>query len=265
MIQRFAEPPSSSDLELAIASVLEELGENVSVGEFVEALTLGDSQRAIQAATSGGVSQSAIDRLTDALTGTRVALVGRFDLVLDDAVAWARTQSATLITNVSAGQQKAVAELVATAIEEKVNPRSLQSSIRDAVGLTRPQARSLAKYAAILQASELPKGNVDRALSVYAARLSKQRAETIARTETIASSNGGLLDAWKRRRDSGLVAIDARKRWVVTPDDRLCLTYCAPMARQERLLDESFQTGTGSLVLHPPAHPRCRCAMVLAK
>ena len=53
------------------------------------------------------------------------------------------------------------------------------------------------------------------------------------------------------------------RQWLVTDDDRLDVNICEPMDGQEVGLEESFRTGDGRSVMHPTAHPDCRCSMRL--
>lgn len=63
---------------------------------------------------------------------------------------------------------------------------------------------------------------------------------------------------WRQARARGFLGFDAKKRWTVTADDRLC-PICAPMQGIEVPLDAAFPGG----VQGPPRHPQCRCALVL--
>jgi SPP1 gp7 family putative phage head morphogenesis protein len=86
------------------------------------------------------------------------------------------------------------------------------------------------------------------------------RAELIARTETLRASNEGQQEAWLQAVDVGLLTGTENREWIVTPDDRLCL-ICEPMDGQTVALDEAFELEDGTKIDVPPAHPRCRCTM----
>ena len=87
------------------------------------------------------------------------------------------------------------------------------------------------------------------------------RAETIARTEVIGSSNFATTEA---HRQSGVVTTRA---WLATLDDRV-RDYHADMNGQERAIDKPFTAGDGSTAMHPgsfnvPEHDiNCRCTTV---
>lgn len=93
------------------------------------------------------------------------------------------------------------------------------------------------------------------------------RAERIARTESIATSNEGILAAY---RQSPLVNA---KEWSVSPD---ACEYCLEFDGTIVGLDENFATQGSSIELsdgrtfnidyedveHPPLHPNCRCTLL---
>lgn len=85
------------------------------------------------------------------------------------------------------------------------------------------------------------------------------RAERIARTETMRASNEGLLESWRQALDEELIEGDLKKEWITTPDDRLC-PVCEPLDGEQVGVDETFSVG----VVTPPAHPNCRCTMGLS-
>jgi hypothetical protein len=88
-----------------------------------------------------------------------------------------------------------------------------------------------------------------------------ERAEVIARTETMTAANAGQQEAWEQAVADGLLTGQENRVWIVTPDDRLC-PICAPMEDVEAGMNEEFNVD-GDQVSEPPAHPRCRCTLGL--
>lgn len=93
------------------------------------------------------------------------------------------------------------------------------------------------------------------------------RAELLARTLTIWSYNDGAQQAYV---DAGI----RRKQWLITQDDVTC-EWCMTMRdKVTGILDAfqkagTFQLGERELDLpfdieHPPLHPSCRCALIVA-
>jgi SPP1 gp7 family putative phage head morphogenesis protein len=88
------------------------------------------------------------------------------------------------------------------------------------------------------------------------------RAELIARTETMRAANQGQLEAWDQAEEQGLLTGDEKKEWITTPDDRLC-PICEPLDGIQVDRDGTFDVD-GEQLDGPPAHPRCRCTTALA-
>ena len=83
-----------------------------------------------------------------------------------------------------------------------------------------------------------------------------ERAETIARTETMKASNTGFRMGVNGAVRDGLLHRDSRRRWSATGDERQC-PICGRLHGTVTSLHESWPEG------EPPAHPRCRCTFVI--
>jgi SPP1 gp7 family putative phage head morphogenesis protein len=90
------------------------------------------------------------------------------------------------------------------------------------------------------------------------------RAERIARTETIRTSNAGMVSAWNQ---SGVVS---GKEWYTAQDERTC-EACAEMDGQTTELNEAyFYEGDEFMGMaidfrdigEPPLHANCRCVLL---
>ncbi|GAJ12411.1 unnamed protein product, partial [marine sediment metagenome] len=77
------------------------------------------------------------------------------------------------------------------------------------------------------------------------------RAVRIARTETIAASNQGALQAYDQ---SGVVE---KKEWYCAIDERTC-EECSAMHGEVVKLHDNFSGGVDA----PPLHPDCRCTIL---
>ena len=133
--------------------------------------------------------------------------------------------------------------------------------IRPMVGMTTRQAMAAMNFRESLINSGLTLGRVDTLVARFVRRKIRERAINIARTETLSALNRGVQESWRQARRQGLLTKTAAKTWITTADERLC-PICAPLEGQVVGFDEPFQTSVGEL-LHPPAHPQCRCAMGL--
>ncbi len=98
----------------------------------------------------------------------------------------------------------------------------------------------------------------------YAAKMLKNRARTIARTESIRATSAGVYEAWRQAIESGKVdGARVRKFWRVAHDERaceICLGIEKAVPKRGVSLTEPFANPNGDPLLLPPAHPSCRCS-----
>lgn len=190
-----------------------------------------------------------------------------FNLINPRAVLWARTNSARLITEVTASVQASVREIIGRAFTEGFAPREAARLIREIVGVTERQAGAVMTYQGQLLVAGRSADDAARLAARYGQQLLNQRALTIARTETITSSCQGQQELWRQAVDRGLLNPEATwRQWIVTDDDRLCEAICLPMDGQIVGLEEPFTTGDGRPAMMPgqDVHPNCRCAYGLS-
>lgn len=238
-------------------------------------LARGDLLRAEELVVSASAGAALEEGLRRQLHGTlgsagevaAKALGGRFDVVNPEAVLWARTRAATLVRAIDDGQREAIRRVTARVQRGDLTVDAAARRLRGVVGLDARRAEALEAYAERVRGQlagvrrRTVRERLERSVARYERRLLRDRALTIAHTESMMAANRGQLAAWEQAQAKGL-AVGREKRWVVTRDDHLCPT-CRPLARQQRRLGEPFVSGRYS-VQSPPLHPRCRCAMVLA-
>ncbi len=193
---------------------------------------------------------------------------GRFDGVNPRAVEWARAKSATLVQQVSETFKETVRTVIAEGIDEGITVRETARRLREDLGLTRSQSQSVRNFRRRLVEQGVPRETVQARTGRFASKVLRRRSLNIARTETIDAAFQGRQELWLQARDRGLIDEQTvRRRWIVTPDDRLDRRICLPMPglpeNQNVGLQELFTTGDGRQVLGPTAHPQCRCDVVL--
>jgi hypothetical protein len=217
--------------------------------------------------------------------GRRFAEVGsvtyRFDVLNPRVLDWIDQGAAALVTEIGEETRAALRELIRRAWLEGIDVPTQARLIAQFVGLHSRQAGAALNLQKRLTAAALkpfagkksltPKevaavaaalAKVQATVDQYVARARRQRAVTIARTETIRAANMGQQLLWKQAADQGLLVPGlTRRRWIVTRDDKLC-PYCRRLVGVTVGLDEPFPTEFGPR-LTPPLHPRCRCAMAL--
>lgn len=216
-------------------------------------------------------------------TAPQLRLALAFDRTNPASTAWARERAAALVTRVTEDVRQAVRAIVTDAFERQVDVRDTARAIRRVIGLRPDQVRAAARYRDELQALAASQQPVTRATRMrrlssrgltpakvdawvqrYEERLLRQRADLIARTEILTAEHQGQLALWRQQVEAGLLPDGTVKRWIVTPDDRLC-PVCAVMDGQRRRLFEPFDAGPFGLVMMPPAHPACRCSAAIAE
>jgi SPP1 gp7 family putative phage head morphogenesis protein len=149
----------------------------------------------------------------------------KFDATSPDALAWAKAHAGETIDDMNASTVEDIRNLVADAFEQQFDVDELADKIADLIG-------------------------------------DDERAEMVARTESMRAANEGQMQAWDQATEAGVLTGDEKKEWIVTPDDRLC-PICEPLDGEQTGLDDTFKVD-GDEIDGPPAHPRCRCTIALA-
>ncbi len=176
-----------------------------------------------------------------------------FDGKNPDAQNAAVAQGGQAVRQISDQSRLAVRFLIHQGIRDGIPPARLARLIQQTVGLTARQARGVANLDRQLRRGGLKPSRVKARVEAYRNRQIRRRARNIARTETMGALNRGKLEAGRQATKDGLLN-DPQKRWVLTPDERLC-PLCAPLENETVPLEDSFSNGLDA----PPRHPQCRC------
>lgn len=186
----------------------------------------------------------------------------RFDGKNVTAQRVAARQGARLVTAVTAETKAALRALVARSIRDGIPVYDAARMIRSMVGMTERQASAAQLHRTQLIDMGLSIDKVDARVARFVEKKIRERADVIARTETMAALNEGALEGYRQARADGWLDEAAMKEWMTTPDERLCLLVCAPMDGVRVPLGEPFRTSDGDMD-GPPAHPNCRCSVVV--
>lgn len=255
-------------LRHAFLTAVDTIAASLALGELTEATALSAIEQLLATFSvdilSAPIGLAVSQGLTAAVAGGATVAGATFELAFGVPQATvalaARQRAARLVTAVDASTRQSIRAIVAEAGRTGRGPRDILTLIRGVVGLHPRQALALDRYAQGLVGKVTP----NRAASLtaqYRNRLIRERAETIARTELLDAANHGQQLAWEQAAREGLISPDVERVWVVTHDDKLC-PICAPLDGVSARLDAPFMTSLGA-VQHPPAHPRCRCALSL--
>lgn len=192
-------------------------------------------------------------------------LTMRFDLVNPHAQTWVERHGAIRVTEIVADQQNTIREIVQSAFTEGRDVRRTARSIRGVVGLHSRQARAVENFRARLVAEGLTGDRLEKRVARYAEAQLRLRSRNIARTEILRASSEGQRALWGEAKAQGLLnPATTRRRWLVTPDDRLDLAICERMDQVDVPLDEPWTLPDGRQVMVPQeSHPQCRCSAAL--
>jgi SPP1 gp7 family putative phage head morphogenesis protein len=115
-----------------------------------------------------------------------------------------------------------------------------------------------------LAAGEGPR-EIARRLTDRVDAIGKTRATTLARTSVIDTFNSAAL---KRYEELGAEGVTVRAEWQTAGDERVC-KICQALEGQTWTIEEARSAtvsvaGHSDIPVTPPAHPRCRCAIIPA-
>lgn len=165
----------------------------------------------------------------------------------------------------------AVRRIIANAIANGVTVPQAAMEIRNVVGLHDRWQRAVDNafqrdYEAFVRQGIKPARATVMAnakAEKYRVKLIRSRALNIARTEVMAAQNYGTYLGWIEAGEKGLLNLSlTKKEWAAGPSGwkgiHVC-DFCAPLDGMKVPVTASFPNG----LLTPPAHPSCRCRMIL--
>lgn len=288
----------------AFLEAIENLRENVDMDALISAIRANDLS-AVEAALGTEALAKKLDETTalrDAFARLFTATAEASSEVLSAhgmalefralnplAIQFARSQTATLVTRVSADQRIAIRGIMGRAFEEGIPPRESARLIHRIVGLRhdhataplslaeeirsgqaaaatsrRLDAITKARIRSRIDAGTVTETFIDEVVETYTHALRRYRAESISRTETIRSSSGATEESWRIGQRQGVISQEAVKVVIVTPDDRLRATHAAvPGMNPDGVpVAAPFNTPWGPL-FYPPWEVNCRCGIGL--
>ena len=137
------------------------------------------------------------------------------------------------------------------------HPYETARLIRGSIGLNERQAGALLRFGEGLTQQGVTGSAWERAVSRQEQRYLKQRAEMIARTETIRAAQQGQLEAWNEAAGEGLLEPERTWRvWQATSDP---CDECAAMNGKEVPLKEPWPHGG----MEAHLHVNCMCVQSL--
>lgn len=196
-----------------------------------------------------------------------------FQLQTPGIMNWIKNRGAAFVTAASNEQKHAIQALLAKKMVEGHTVDELAKYIRPCIGLTEAQAKANRRYYDHMvktlkedhprMRQETVEKKAREAAAKYAERQHRQRAMTIAQTESAFAYNRGADEGVRQAQAQNLLG-KMVKRWSTSGDDGVC-DLCAALEGVEIGMDDSFDIKGKVLFaghhMLPPAHPRCACAV----
>ena len=182
------------------------------------------------------------------------ALIDPLSTTVDSFI---KTQGGKLIKEISTAQFNAINTLVRQAsLSETMTVDQLARAIRPCVGLTQRQAQTVKNYYDSMIAQGYSPAEARKKEAIYAERMHRRRAATIAQTEMAFAYNYGMDAVVRDNIKNGIYEPGVTKRWRTAYDENVC-DICGGIDGEEVGIDEAFSNG----YMLPPGHPNCRCAV----
>jgi len=258
--------------EVATPALLKQLAEAMrdkSLASVEAALPEYDPSSPESATRWHGAVQAFEKNYQALLKDSAKAELGRLDLdtsfSLDNpySVPWIEKKAGAMVKAISANTRENLQALLKESfITDTLPPNALKQRIKGIIGLTAKQAGAVSRIHANALKEKVPPKQANEIAVKAAARLRAQRAEAIARTETIAAEAQGQLDAWRVAEDTGLILPGTKREWVASSMEKGACKWCAGLDGVQVAFDQPFKTHYGD-ILAPPAHVNCRCTVVL--
>jgi hypothetical protein len=176
---------------------------------------------------------------------------------------WVSRHTGELITQIGETERLAIRDVIREVMRSGMPAEQAVQRIRDSVGLTAPQSRTIARLKGTMQAAGINQRLINQRLAARIAEMRTYRSEVIARNEALMASKQGHYQAWEEAGARGAVNINTlRRHWVVTPLDVCAICIQIPGINPEgRRIGEPYLTPVGSVMI-PHVHIKCRCSEV---
>jgi SPP1 gp7 family putative phage head morphogenesis protein len=167
-----------------------------------------------------------------------------------------------MISQITGEQRDVVRDVVSAAALGVGDWGDVAQSVLGSIGLTTQQAGWVSNHydRAYLTAIRSGMGTAQArarardSASRYQTSVHRYRANTIARTETMRAASEGRMQAWNQGLTQGFISPLWRKEWVAEAN---ACEICRGVGGKKIGIKESFPVG------EPPAHPNCRCDVIL--
>lgn len=175
------------------------------------------------------------------------------------------TQVAQRIVEVSDATRMGVKVVVDDMYRRGMAPIVAQRQITPIVGLHQRYSQAVAaRGEKLLKTKGWTPGRVDKEQARYAKELAKKRGMLIARTELADVKAEAKIQTWRKAIVEGELSPGVQKQWIAAPGERTCPT-CGSGLNGQTVPLEGFFVADGRSYFRPPAHPGCRCPVLLKR
>ncbi len=189
-----------------------------------------------------------LDAGGNSVMGQRIKKQERFDPIGVEAITWTTEHSAALVVEITNETMLAIREYIKAGVNAGKSIQKIAMELRPLVGLTSKDIMAVANYheMLILERPEYTVARQREMADVYARRLHRRRATTIARTETAASLTEGQRQGYSQMGIKKLMIVESPT----------CCHICADFD------GHVYTIGRASGML--PQHPNCGGTWVAA-
>lgn len=176
-----------------------------------------------------------------------------FDGTSETAVAWALAAAYAELKYVEPWKLEALRQLVAAALEGRMNIRQVAQLVKESATLRPDQLARITRFA--------ERGANAAQLTRLAERMKLQWARMVARTAINAAANAGQRETWIQAIDKGYLPKTQMRVWITTLDGRQRDTHNRLHGKISSVY-KPFDRGDGILI-EPGQEPNCRCTHAL--
>lgn len=219
-----------------------------------------------------------------------------FDALNTAAIRAIQTSELSLLQGITTEIADGIRFYLAHGLRNGINPVDTARNLREIIGLTPKQVQAVSNYRQLLTGGakgqpyrevlrralrdgrfdrtvmnaieeqvRLKPDQVTRMVQRYEERMVANRADVVARTETMDALYEGQMARWRQAIDENKIEEgELRRFWHTAKDERVCPTCSAiPLLNPTGVaFSQPFQLPDGEL-MGPTAHPCCRCVVFI--
>lgn len=244
-----------------ILKAFKDLQGRVSIDKIARLLATAPMDEVISAANANGIGVITTG-LTDELSagiasGAKLAAneikkVAVIDMLSPGVQDWMKNRSLSMLQDIDNTSIECLKYIIDQGMLEGKTQINIAKDIKRTIGLNARQGEAVSRRWGVLQGQGLKQSQIEKLVNKYADELLKNRAQTIARTETMAAINHGRLELWEQLQEEGALPLEAEKEYLTAVDERVC-PMCGPLDGERQPLSGQFTGGYDA----PPLHPNC--------